>query len=170
MENLIDMEDKVYGYVIKILEDDLYNYLSNFTDFHMKQRMDFFTEVQDYDALDIALDVMNDRKKMREEIGGKYIEHEGVMHEILWRDENDFFGIVPTTADKELNDYIVYEIMIDGISNTDRKDSESKRAKICDTSSDTEGKEVQGSPRVGRSFNSLWGQFLSSFSWHREGE
>jgi len=163
-------EDRVHGYIIQILEEDLYDYLSNFSDFHLGKQIDRFSDEQDEHGLNICLDVMNDRKEMRKEIGGKYIKHRGIDHEILWRNEKDIFGIVPTTADENLNDYIVYEIRIHGISNTDRKDSNDKREEVCDKTSNAEGKEIQGSSRVGRSVDSLWGQFLSRFSWHRERE
>lgn len=163
-------EDRVHGYLVQILEEDLYDYLSNFSDFHLGKQIDRFNEEEDEYGLNICLDVMNDRKEMRKEIGGKYIEHEGVMNEILWRDEDDIFGIVPKTADENINEYIVYEITINGISNTDRKDSNSEGQEICDKTSNTKGKEIQGSARVGRSVDTLWGQFLSRFSWHRERE
>jgi len=163
-------EDRVHGYIVQILEEDLYDYLSNFSDCHLDKQIARFDEEGDEYGLNVCLDVKNDRKKMRKEIGGKYIEDRGIMHEILWRDEDDIFGIVPTTADENLNDYIVYEIRIDGISNTDRKDGDNKGKEVCDKTSNTEGKEIQSGSRVGRSVDTLWGQFLSRFSWHRERE
>lgn len=164
------IEDRVHGYLVQILEEDLYDYLSNFSDFHLGRQIDRFNDEQDECGLNICLDVMNDRKEMRKEIGGKYIKHQGKDHEILWRNKDDIFGIVPTTADKNLSAYIVYEIRINGISNTDRKDSNDKGKEVRDKTSNPKGKEIQGSSCVGRSVDSLWRQFLSRFSWHRERE
>ena len=152
--------------MVEVYQIPLSESLRHFSDKFLFDYMQQFRENGDEAALNIAIEEYATRKKMREQIGGKYIEFREDLHEILSKNEDGTFNIINTRADEDMLAYITETVEIDGITNKGRENSDSEGEKICNSTSDAKGEEIQSSTSERRVFNSLWRRFLSCFSWH----
>jgi hypothetical protein len=81
--------------------------LPTYSDKYLKQKLNDFRESEDWDMVDVCLDVMRKRKEVRKELGWSEVVINGIKYEVIWKDEKGFW-IVDNKTNQDLSTYIIH--------------------------------------------------------------